>query len=112
MTASVSLLVAVVGGVDLVRAIRATPQSQRLSEVWRAARTGAPVTYVAGVEPDRSANTHYLPCDPPYDWGSEVWYLREVLRPGRGLREAAEGGAFRWRAGAPCVERDAELHPG
>jgi hypothetical protein len=52
-----------------------------------------------------------LPCDPPYDWGSEVWYLREVLRPGSGLRDAAEARAFRWRAGPPCADRDAKLHP-
>ena len=64
-----------------------------------------------GVDPDASANTLYLPCDPPYDWGSEVWYLREVLRPGSGLSQAAEGGAFRWRAGPPCAERDAKLLP-
>lgn len=111
VAAAVALLVAVVGGVDLVHAIRATPESQRLSEQWHAARTGAPVTYLAGVDPDASANTFYLPCDPPYDWGSEVWYLREVLRPGSGLAEAAKGGAFRWRSGQPCAEREAELHP-
>ncbi|HEY7178115.1 MAG TPA: hypothetical protein VH305_02980 [Gaiella sp.] len=106
---AVAVLVAVVGGVDLVRAIRDTPESQRLGEVWREARSGAPVTYLAGAAPDASANTDYLPCDPPYDWGSQVWYLREVLRPGRGLRDAAEAGAFRWRAGPPCPARDAGL---
>jgi hypothetical protein len=111
VTAAVAMLVAVVGGVDLVRAIRATPESQRLANVWHQARTGAPVRYLAGVDPDSSANTLYLPCDPPYDWGSEVWYLREVLRPGRGLRDAAGAGAFRWRAGPPCADRDAKLHP-
>lgn len=110
--AAVVVLVAVVGSVDLVRAVRATPENQRLSEQWHAARTGAPVTYLAGVDPLESANTFYLPCDPPYDWGSEVWYLREVLRRGSGLSDAAEGGAFRWRAGdGSCAERDAKLLP-
>ena len=111
VTAAVVVLVTVVGGVDLVRAVRATPESLRLSEEWRAAREGSAVTYVAGVDPSASANTDYLPCDPPYDWGSEVWYLREVLRPGRGLSDAVEGGAFRWRTGPPCAERDAKLQP-
>jgi hypothetical protein len=105
------VLVTVVGGVDLVRAVRATPENLRLSKVWQAAREGAAVTYVAGVDPSESANTLYLPCDPPYDWGSEVWYLREVLHPGSGLRDAADAGAFRWRTGPPCAERDAKLHP-
>ena len=50
-----------------------------------------------------SANTLYLPCDPPYDWGSEIWYLQEVLHPGSGLRAAVKGGAFRWRKGPPCT---------
>ena len=109
---AVVVLVAVVGSVDLVRAVHATPENQRLSEQWHAARTGAPVTYLAGVDPLESANTFYLPCDPPYDWGSEVWYLREVLHRGSGLSDAAEGGAFRWRAGhGSCAERDAKLHP-
>lgn len=114
VTAAVVVLVAVVGGIDLVNAVRATPENQRLSEQWRVARTDAPVTYPAGVLPSASEsyNGFYLPCDPPYDWGSEVWYLREVLRPGRGLSDAAKGGAFRWRAGhGACPERDAKLHP-
>jgi hypothetical protein len=104
-----ALLIAAVGGVDLVRAVRATPESQRLDEAWHEARSGAPVAYPAGVGPDASANTFYLPCDPPYDWGSQIWYLREVLRPGTGLRDAAAAGAFRWRAGPPCTSRDATL---
>jgi len=109
VVSAAALLIAAVGGVDLVRAVRATPESQRLDEAWHEARSGAPVAYPAGVGPDASANTFYLPCDPPYDWGSQIWYLREVLRPGSGLRDAAAAGAFRWRAGPPCTSRDATL---
>jgi len=109
LATAVAVVVAVVGGGDLVHAIRATPENLRLAEEWRTARAGAPVTYLAAASADASANTDYLPCDPPYDWGSEVWYLREVLRPGWGLRDATEAGAFRWRAGPPCAEREAKL---
>ena len=100
---AVVVLVAVVGSVDLVRAVRATAENQRLSEQWHAARTGAPVTYLAGVDPLESANTFYLPCDPPYHWGSELWYLREVLHRGSGLSDAAEGGAFPLEGGPRLV---------
>ena len=111
VTAAVVVLVAVVGTVDLVNAVRGTPENQRLTEQWHAARTDAPVTFLAANDP-AAYSWFYLPCDPPYDWGSEVWYLREVLRPGRGLSDAVEGGAFRGRAGhGACAERDAKLHP-
>lgn len=100
--AVVGVLVLALGSIDLVRAIGDVPANQTLSDRWRAARANAPVQYQAGVDPDSSANTDYLPCDPPYDWGSETWYLQEVLHPGSGLRAAIEGGAFRWRQGPPC----------
>ena len=108
---AVAVVVAVVGGGDLVHQIRATPENLRLAEEWRTARSGAPVTYLAAASADASANTDYLACDPPYDWGSEVWYLREVLRRGWGLRDATEAGAFRWRAGPPCADRAAKVRP-
>jgi 4-amino-4-deoxy-L-arabinose transferase-like glycosyltransferase len=99
----VAVLVVAIGSIDLARAIGGTPGNQTLSEKWRAARADAPVRYDAGVHPALSANTFYLPCDPPYDWGSEIWYLEEVLHPGSGLRAAVKGGAFRWRQGQTCT---------
>jgi hypothetical protein len=99
----VAVLVMAIGSVDLARAIGATPRNETLSEKWRAARADAPVRYDAGVHPALSANTFYLPCDPPYDWGSEIWYLEEVLHPGSGLSAAVKGGAFRWRQGPACA---------
>jgi 4-amino-4-deoxy-L-arabinose transferase-like glycosyltransferase len=101
----VAVLVLTIGSIDLAHAISATPGNQTLSEKWRAARADTPVRYDAGVHPGLSANTLYLPCDPPYDWGSEIWYLEEVLHPRSGLRAAVEGGAFRWRKGPPCTTR-------
>jgi hypothetical protein len=102
IAASVVVVVAL-GGIDLSRSIRAVPGEQTLSNRWDAARTNAGVRYDAGIHPEASANTFYLPCDPPYDWGSETWYLKEVLDPGSGLTSAIEGGAFRWRSGPPCA---------
>ena len=61
VTAAVVVLVAVFGSVDLVRAVRATPENQRLSEQWHAARTGAPVTYLADVDPLDSDNRFTSP---------------------------------------------------
>jgi 4-amino-4-deoxy-L-arabinose transferase-like glycosyltransferase len=111
VSAAVAVLALVVGGNDLANAIRATPYDQRLNAVWHVARTGVPVDYPAAVDPATSVNTKYIPCDPPYDWGSEVWYLREVLHPGSGLSDAVEAGAFRWRRGPPCAERLSKLRP-
>jgi hypothetical protein len=102
VVAVVAAPVVVLGSIDLAHAVGATPATQTLRSTWRAARGNAPVRYQAGVDPASSANTFYMPCDPPYDWGSEIWYLREVLHPGSGLRAAAEGGAFRWRQGPRC----------
>ena len=98
-------VVAIAGNVDLARAVRATPEEHRLGAQWRAARAAEPVLYDAALHPEISANRFYLPCDPPYDWGSEIWYLQEVLRPGAGNEAAAEGGAFRARPGPPCASR-------
>jgi hypothetical protein len=100
----VTVLIAALGSIDLANEIRFTRDDERLSEKWRAARADTPVSYDAGVNP-ASANRFYLPCDPPWDWGSEIWYLKEVLNPGSGRRAAAEGGAFRWREGPPCTLR-------
>jgi len=95
------ILVSVVGSRDLSISIRATPFEDRLSDKWQAARANAPVYYEAGIYPQRSANKLYLPCDPPYDTGSEIWYLEDVLHPGAGRRLALENGAFRLRR--PCT---------
>lgn len=101
--------VIVVGTADLVDSIRTTPQSSRLSEKWRAARAGGPVEYDAATNPENSANRFYLPCDPPYDWGSEIWYLMEVLDRGAGVRAAVESGAYRSRSGRPCAHGSVRL---
>jgi hypothetical protein len=95
------------GVIDLTRFIDAMPHDDRLSVKWDVARAGTPVEYPAAANPETSANRHYLPCDPPYDWGSEVWYLREVLDADRGLMEARAAGAFRSRVGAPCERSNA-----
>ena len=95
------ILVTVVGSNDLAISIRATPYEDRLSYKWQAARVNAPVYYEAGIYPQRSANKLYLPCDPPYDTGSEIWYLEDVLHPGAGRRLAFENGAFRLRQRCP-----------
>lgn len=95
-------LVAVIGTVDLADSISATADDEQLSEAWRAARGETPVYYDAGVHPALSSNRFYLPCDPPYDWGSQIWYLQEVLHPGSGLAAAQKGGAFRARVQPPC----------
>ena len=95
-------LVLAMGSSDLANSIRAVPYEDRLNAKWRAARAGTPVVYEAGLYPVRSVNRYYLPCDPPYDWGSEIWYLRDVLTPGAGRGAALIGGAFRGRAPPPC----------
>jgi hypothetical protein len=95
-------LVVWIGIGDLSTSIDAMPPEHGLSEKWRVARSDAPVVYAAAGNPRVSENRYYLPCDPPYDWGSEVWYLREVLDSGTGLEEAVAGGAFRAREGLPC----------
>ena len=99
----VVLLVTVVGVVDLSGSIDDTPDDQTLAESWNVARAGTPVQYFAADDPTLSENKYYLPCDPPYDWDSQIWYLREVLDPGAGRTAALEAGAFRSRAGTPCT---------
>jgi 4-amino-4-deoxy-L-arabinose transferase-like glycosyltransferase len=91
------LFVAAIGSIDLANSIRSTPYDIRLSDEWRDAQTQGPVRYPAGVHPAASENHFYLACDPPYDWESEIWYLEDVLHPGRGRKAALERGAFRWR---------------
>jgi hypothetical protein len=96
------LFVAAIGSIDLANSVRSTPYDIRLSDEWRDARTGAPVRYEAGVYPAGSDNRFYLACDPPYDWESEIWYLDDVLHPGKGRTLASHRGAFRERP--PCLK--------
>ena len=91
-----------VGTIDRANEIRSVPYDLRLHENWSRARALGPIEYDAAINPTDSENRHYLPCDPPYDWGSEVWYLQEVLEPGSGLQAAIRAGAFRARAKPPC----------
>jgi hypothetical protein len=98
---AVGLIVAV-GGVDLAQSVRAIPFDERLDEKWRAAESTAHVDFEEGEEPEKSPNTYYLPCDPPWGWGSEIWYLMEVLERGSGRSAAAESGAFHWRQPHRC----------
>lgn len=105
VTGTVVFGLSCIGIVDLHNAIRKTAPAQRLGEQWRTARSSSPVRYEAAYDPGRSVNRFYLPCDPPYDWGAEIWYLREILSPGRGRQEAVEGGAFRSRQPPPCPQR-------
>jgi hypothetical protein len=98
----VVILVTTIGSVDLANSIRSTPYDERLSEKWEAARAQTPVRSEAAIHPGLSVNRFYLPCDPPYDWGSEIWYLEDVLQPGSGRRAAREAGAFRGRQPPPC----------
>ena len=96
-----------IGAIDLRYAVGAVPNHERLEKKWVLARSGAPVD-TSAIDSRASVNRFYLPCDPPYDWGSEVWYLREVMDPGRGLQDAIAAGAFRWRLGPKCP---LELNP-
>jgi hypothetical protein len=91
-----------VGTIDRANEIRSVPHDLRLHANWSRARALGPIEYDAAVDPVNSENRHYLPCDPPYDWGSEVWYLQEVLEPGSGLAAAIRAGAFRARAKPAC----------
>lgn len=95
-------LIVTFGGSDLANSIRATPYEERLSEKWRVARLDTPVEHGMSVTQRRSPNAYYLPCDPPWGWGSEIWYLQEVLDRGSGLKAAVAAGAFRWRQPPPC----------
>lgn len=86
--------VMVLGSIDLDRAVRKTPAPHTLSHEWEAARSKAPVHY----EP-AAPSTLYLPCDPPWYWGAETWYLEEVLHPGDGIKAAVAANAFAGRKG-------------
>jgi hypothetical protein len=92
-------LVLAVGGIDLHRDITGTPVANTLRYQLDAARHNSPVHYVA-----THADSLYLPCDPPYDWGSETWYLEERAHPGTGIRAATRAGAFAVRHGT-CASR-------
>jgi hypothetical protein len=94
-------VVGTVGIVDLNDSVDDVPLDRRLSAAWEAARADEPVQFNP-LGDEGSEHWNYLPCDPPYDWGSQIWYLREVLEEGRGLQEAVETGAFERREGSPC----------
>jgi 4-amino-4-deoxy-L-arabinose transferase-like glycosyltransferase len=94
--------VVLVGSADLAHSIRVLPYEQRLTDAWRAARSGAPVEYDPVGHPRPSENRNYLACDPPYGWGAQIWYLRDVLSPGSGRRAAERAGAFRVRKEPAC----------
>jgi len=88
------VVIVLLGAVDLGRAINETPASRTLAEQWATARSGAAVAYAPS-----KVNSLYLPCDPPWDWGAQTWYLREVLSRGEGVRAAEAAGAFAGRRG-------------
>jgi hypothetical protein len=95
-----AVAVLAVGGIDLQRAVAGTAPGRTLAAEWRAARAKAAVAYDPTL-----GNRLYLACDPPYDWGSETWYLEEVLRRGDGIAAAAAAGAFRVRKGTCAARR-------
>ena len=100
---TVPLVLSVVVGLgvsSLVRAVNSTPESQTLSAVWATVDASPSQTY----QDLYSLNSIYLPCDPPYTWGVESWYLREARNSGAGTRAAVRAGAFRDRS-APCPWR-------
>jgi hypothetical protein len=98
VTAGFVVLVLVVGSSDLANSIRAVPYADRLNAKWEVARVNPPnERYLASAYPRQSDNRFYLRCDPPYDRGSEIWYLEEVLKPGTGWADAVQNHAFRLR---------------
>lgn len=99
--AAVIAALAVVGAFDLRQAITFTPYPQRVAKEWAAAASHPAVRYTNLFH----LNEVYLPCDPPYTRGSQIWYLEEVRQRGAGIRAAEAAGAFRDRAG-PCASRD------
>jgi hypothetical protein len=94
-------LVIVLGATSLVRAVADTPHDQTLSAVSAQADRRPSITY----QDLFTLNGVYLPCDPPYTWGSETWYLEEADEAGAGASAARRAGAFRDRS-APCGWRD------
>ena len=99
ITAGAVIVVLAVGGIDLRRAITGTATEQTLGYQLAAAKTHAPVHYKLTF-----GDSLYLPCDPPYDWGSQTWYLEEVDHPGTGIQAAVRAGAFSTRHGT-CKSR-------
>ena len=75
----------------------ASREHTRVSTECRTATTRRSTTW-------RATPTLDLPCDPPYDWGSETWYLEERAHPGTGIRAATRGRAFAVRHGT-CPSR-------
>jgi hypothetical protein len=92
----------VLGSIDLSRAVADTAADHTLSAEWAAARAARPVRY------DNASviNALYLPCDPPWGWGAETWYLQEVNRRGAGVAAAARANAWGSRTGV-CYSRRA-----
>ena len=95
LVAGAIVVILVVGGLDLRHAVRQVKGSQQLSREWIEAESGK-VQYKVPAVGDQ-----YLPCDPPYTWGSEVWYLQEIMHRGKGIASAWAAGAFPGRA--PCA---------
>jgi hypothetical protein len=98
ITTAVVVSVLAIGGIDLERAVGSTLPSHTLSHELAAARTHSPVHYQQTT--GRVINSYYLPCDPPYDWGSETWYLEEEMHPGTGIQAAIAARAFVGRRGS------------
>ena len=90
--------VVLAGGLDLHRFIDGSPQLT-LGHALGVARAGGPVGFTLN-----SADGLYLACDPPYGWGSQIWYLEEVEHPGEGIRAATRAHAFANRHGG-CTTR-------
>jgi hypothetical protein len=99
ITTGAVIVVLAVGGLDLRRAITGTPTENTLAYQLDAAKAHSPVHYTT-----HFVDSLYLPCDPPYDWGSETWYLEEVAHPGTGIQAAVRAGAFSTRHGT-CKTR-------
>jgi hypothetical protein len=97
-------LVLVLGATSLVRAIGDTPHDQTLSAVSAQADRRPSLTY----QDLFTLNGVYLPCDPPYTWGSETWYLEEADHAGAGVAAAGHAGAFRDRS-ASCGWRESTI---
>ena len=105
-------LVIALGATSVVRAIGDTPPDQTLSAVSAKADSRPNLTY----QDLFTLNGVYLPCDPPYTWGTETWYLEEADDSGAGVSAAPRAGAFgtgRPRAGGVRQRLDVrESSPG
>jgi hypothetical protein len=99
ITAGAVSILLLAGAFDLRLAIKSASPDQTLGYQLAAARAYAPVDYRS-----HYVDSLYLPCDPPYDWGSETWYLEEEEHPGTGIEAAIRAGAFSERHGT-CKSR-------